>query len=132
MSFIETYVEYERRAIATSTFTERKVFSPVMHNRVNDPTRIASVSELPYFVCTMHNERAEDAVNNLLNGLTEDEGRLLRRVVTKVLDLSAAWGLRTAPHSSILRHFYQRRLIRHLLPDARAFWRLVPAPDICL
>jgi hypothetical protein len=63
MNFIEMYAEEEQRAIARSTFTERKGFSPFTHNLVNDPTRIASVSEPPYFVCTMHNERALDELS---------------------------------------------------------------------
>jgi len=126
MGFIETYNECEKTAIGKSTFTERKIFSPFTHNLVNDPTRIASISELPYFVCTMHNQRAETTVNKLLNGLTEEEADILRSIVRKVSEVSSDWGIKTAPFSSVLRHLYQRRLIRYLLPDGRNFLEIGP------
>lgn len=126
MSFIEVYNECEKSAIANSTFIERKIFSPVTHVSENDPTRIASISELPYFVCTMQDGRAEDTTNYLLNGLTEEEFRLVGDILKKVLDISSTWGLKTAPHSSLLRHLYQRRLIRHLLPNAQNFLEIGP------
>jgi hypothetical protein len=74
----------------------------------------------------MHDDRAETTVNNLLNGLAEEEIGLLKDILTKVSEISSNWGVRTAPHSSVLRHLYQRRLIRHLLPDESNFLEIGP------
>jgi hypothetical protein len=126
MDFIEQYIDCEKKAVGASTFTERIAFTPYTHNLVNDPTRIEFVSELPFFVCTMHTDRAEDTINNLLNGLTEEEGELLQTIITKVFEVSSAWGNGTAPCSSLLRHLYQRRLIKHLLPEAKSFFEIGP------
>ena len=66
---IENYDQLEKKEILNTPFQFKKVFSPITHYKLSDPTRLSSVDEIAFFFDVFHDQRASVTVNQLMNGL---------------------------------------------------------------
>jgi hypothetical protein len=124
--FINIYNELHYLNLRKSTFTERKIFSPYTHNLVNDPTVIDTEEELPFMCCTMQNSTMMRSINVLLNGLSLDEYKLINIILDGVFELTTGWGLPTLPTSSLMRHLFQKRMLKKFFPDKKNILEIGP------
>ena len=125
-NFLKTYNENNKLASKNSSFIARKIFAPVAHQKANDPTTIDSENELPYFACTMHDGRAKYTINKRLEGLSEEEFKIFKLIVSETAKLTESWGLKTAPKDSLITHIYQYRQVKKFFPNAKNILEIGP------
>ena len=124
--FLRIYNQNNDNARRNVSYIERKIFAPITHEKLNDPTNISFLSELPYFACSMHDGRAKNTANHLLEGLDKDEFDILKLIVKNTAELTDSMGLKTAPKDSLLRHLYQYRQIKKLFPKIKSIIEIGP------
>ncbi len=86
---------------------------PELYRRDQLINKISHEKQLGLMCCGEHEFRAQTVIENLMNGLTNEEVNLLKEVNTKISENNFNWSQRIVPKSSIIRHLYQRRLFKN-------------------
>ena len=109
-----------------TSFQVRKILSPITHSKLNDEFKLNDLDEIPIFFDIFHDKRAEETVNKLMNGLNDKEFELLKKILYKLIEFNEFCKNKSLPYNSILRHFYQYRLLNKLLPNCKSFLEIGP------
>lgn len=123
---ISDYNYLSSQQFARCAMAERECFAPVAFKKLGAPTVVSSISELPFFVCSMQEGRARDTLEKDLNGLSDSDIKILSGVINIVVKLTENLGMRTAPRASLLRHFFQYKLLSNYYPSASKVLEIGP------
>ena len=118
---IKNKLEYKK-----TSYQLRKILSPITHSKLNDEFKLNSVDEIPIFFDIFHDKRAEETVDKLMSGMNSKEFELLKKILNKLIEFNNLCENKSLPYNSILRHFYQYRLLSKLLPNCRSLLEIGP------
>ena len=116
---ISQYSLEEKNHKEKISLVERAVFKPTWLYESGVNETITSDKELCFACDREHNNRAKKIINELCNGLTDEELQFLILINKKIADNNKSWFYKIHPQNTLLMHIYQLRLINHLLPESK-------------
>jgi len=96
-----------------STYEKTIIDVPELYRRDQLINKISEEKQLELMCCGEHEFRTQTVIEDLMNGLTDEEVDLIKEVNTKIFENNFNWKKRLVPKSSIIRHLYQRRLFKN-------------------
>jgi hypothetical protein len=110
---VETYDAAERAAADKYSNRILQAFYPEMFAALGYPARVERTDQLWRYIDVMHETRTRFNMEHLLQGLTQDEFELFKRV-TKIVDEHATkrFHMRAQPTAALLRAIHALRLIK--------------------
>lgn len=114
----KSYDEAEIAAIETVPNRVIECSGTVTFSSLGYPTRVSSTPALARYVDVMHEGRAEATFRDFLQGITEEELKLLQIVTKAILENSTTrYGQRKVATGSLLRALVIVRAIRAIYPE---------------
>lgn len=110
---IDSYALNKENYIKNISLFEKTIIDiPELYRRDQLIDKLSSEKDLSLMSCGEHEFRTKTVVENLMNGLTDEEIDLLKEVNLKISENNSTWRQSIIPKPSIIRHLYQRRLFK--------------------
>ena len=110
---IDSYALNKENYIKNISLFEKTIIDiPELYKRDQLIDKLSSEKDLSLMSCGEHEFRTKTVVENLMNGLTDEEIDLLKEVNLKISENNSTWRQSVIPKPSIIRHLYQRRLFK--------------------
>ena len=95
-----------------SSFEKTIIDVPELYRRDQLIDQLISEKDLSLMCCGEHEFRSKTVIEDLMNGLNDEEIDLLKEVNFKISENNSTWRQPVVPKPSIIRHLYQRRLFK--------------------
>lgn len=107
------YDNYEKQGQRALTNRVVEAFSPITFDATGYPTRVSETKELWKFIDVMHETRLDQTVDNLMEGLSENEFQTFAKVVKIISsETEKVFGFKVRCENALLRAFNVYRYIK--------------------